>query len=183
MIPTLDEICKAAEITIGDVMGCYVYGSRVYGTATPDSDWDIMLITDKTIFEKEVESGRLNIHMMSTQSFERYLFDNDIKVIECFFAPEEFQIVPYKYEFWFKEPRLRVSVSATVSNSWVKCKKKLAQGDYDIGIKSLFHSLRLAIFGEQFADKKTIDFSSANWIWDELTSPIVTGKRLFIPMS
>ena len=64
---------------------------------------------------------------------------------------------------------MRKEISATVSNSWVKAKKKMADGEDYIAIKSLFHSFRIAYFGLQIAKTGAIyDYSEANHIWVEI---------------
>ena len=55
----------------------------------------------------------------------------------------------------------------------------LEQGDYYIGIKSLFHSLRIAMFGIQLAENgKIVDWTCANYIWDKLQSKQWTWEEL-----
>jgi hypothetical protein len=56
--------------------------------------------------------------------------------------------------------------------------KKLAQGDYYVGTKSIFHALRIADFGVQFAQAKKIDFSSMNYVWKEISSREWTWEEL-----
>lgn len=58
--------------------------------------------------------------------------------------------------------------SRTASNSFVKCKKKLAQGDTYIGLKSMFHSIRILDFGIQLATTNSIKFDSCNEIYYNL---------------
>ena len=44
-------------------------------------------------------------------------------------------------------------------------------GEYRTGVKSLFHSIRIPMFGAQVASTGVIgDFSSANSIWKEIDS-------------
>jgi hypothetical protein len=44
------------------------------------------------------------------------------------------------------------------------------QSDYRIGVKSMFHALRIADFGIQFAKTGKIEFGSMNWVWREIES-------------
>jgi hypothetical protein len=61
----------------------------------------------------------------------------------------------------------------------VKCKKKLEQDDYHIGVKSLFHSLRIPMFATQIAISGRItDFSCANFIWDKIKRKRWTWEEL-----
>jgi len=170
MIPRFEEICERAGKHPKMVHGCYIFGSQVYGTADNHSDWDIMLIVNSSVPELEHNDGRFNIHTVTPDKFKEWCDVNHIKAIECLYAPSWAQLKPFDYEFKFKEDSFRHNISHTVSNSWVKCKKKLMQGDYYIGIKSLFHSLRIAEFGIQFGKTCEIEFHSMNWLWKELMS-------------
>lgn len=74
-----------------------------------------------------------------------------------------------KFEFVLDLEQLRRSISGVVSNSWVKAKKKMAQGDDYIGRKSMWHSLRILMFGIQVAKYgKIVDFSEANEYYDDI---------------
>lgn len=168
MVPAFEEICERVGKHPKMVHGCYIFGSQVYGTADNYSDWDVMLIANSSVPELEHNDGRFNIHTVTPDKFKEWCDVNHIKSIECMFAPPQFQLKPFDYEFRFKEASFRHNISHTVSNSWVKSKKKLIQSDYYIGIKSLFHSLRIADFGIQFAKKGEIEFSEMNWLWNEL---------------
>jgi hypothetical protein len=164
----LPKILEAAKVHPSRVKGCYVFGSRVYGTASHGSDWDIVLIANAPSYEVEVKSGDLNIHIVTPDVALKYAKDNHIKAIECLCAPEWAKIIDFDFNFVYNEKSFRHNISHTVSNSWVKAKKKLAQGDYYIGLKSLFHSLRIVDFGTQFASNRSIDFSSSNDLWYQM---------------
>jgi len=170
MIPTLEEICTAVNKNQKMVSGCYVFGSQVYGTADRRSDWDIILIANSSSPEVEYNVGNLNIHVIVPDVFMEYVRVNHIKALECLYAPKWAQIKPFDCDFTFKEDSFRHNISHTVSNSWVKCKKKLMQSDYRIGVKSMFHALRIADFGIQFAKTGKIEFGSMNWVWKEIES-------------
>ena len=168
-IPTFEEVYTAVGKHPKLIKGCYIFGSQVYGTASENSDWDIILVANAASPDVEYNVGKFNIHIIVPDLFEKLVRDNHIKVIECLFAPEWAQLKPYPIEFVFKPDSFRHNVSHTVSNSWVKCKKKLDQGDYYIGIKSMFHSLRIASFGIQFSMKREIQFDYCNIYWRELS--------------
>ena len=119
--------------------------------------------------------------MVTPEGFKNLLDEHRPQAIECFFAPPEFKLMEdIKFKFKLSLKTLRHSFSQTSSNSWVKCKKKLEQGDYKIGIKSLYHSLRIPMFEIQLSKTgKISDFSCANkihkvliskkdWDWEEL---------------
>jgi predicted nucleotidyltransferase len=172
MIPTAEEVIKRSKIHPSKVKSIYVFGSRVYGTVGYDSDWDFIMIANNAVSNQEIRSGDFNIHVIVPDEFEKMLKSHHPGAIECFFAPDEFRLLEtIKFDFKLYIPSLRHSFSHVSSNSWVKCKKKLEQGDYYIGIKSLFHSLRIPMFGIQIANDGHIsDFSCANKIYDVIFS-------------
>ena len=168
----------------------YVFGSRVYGTSGYDSDWDFIMIANNAVSNQEIRSGDFNIHVIVPDEFEKMLKAHHPGAIECFFAPQEFRLLEtIKFDFKISISSLRHSFSHVSSNSWVKCKKKLEQGDYYIGVKSLFHSLRIPMFGIQIVKDGFIsDFSCANkiydiifsrndWTWEELDEKFRTLRN------
>lgn len=164
----IEDIIRITGLSESEILGAYVFGSRVYGTHTKESDIDIILITNHLPNGTEIRNGLYNIQVLSESHFGESLEKNDIKALECSFAPEWAKLIEFKHRFILNEVSLRNEISAKVSHSWVKFKKKLAQGDRSIGLKSLFHSLRIADFGTQVAHENRIDFSSSNFIWDEI---------------
>jgi len=164
-------ISELISLPIENILGCYIYGSYVYGTNTATSDCDILVVTNTIKDEVQLPPiGVYDIHLINDELFEKMVRDNHIKAVECLFASPWAQLKPYPIEFVFNESGFRSSVSHTVSNSWVKCKKKLEQGDYHTGIKSLFHSLRIASFGIQLAVEGDIVFCTMNFVWDDLNN-------------
>lgn len=152
-----------------NVLNVYIFGSRVYGTATPASDTDIILIA-----KKYFDSNDINVHVYTVEQFQLMLNRFDIQALECMFSPVPF-ILKEKRVFVLpvlNKQLLRVSISTITSNSWVKGKKKLiVSGDYDLNlaIKSIFHSLRILDYGIQIATYGSIqNFGSMNYVLADL---------------
>ncbi len=141
----------------------YSYGSRVYGCHTEESDHDfIVIVKYDGELDYNVDSSVLNSNfkVFSEQTFIKKIKDHHISALECIFQDEN---DPYLKYFDLDKAKLRRSISGTASNSFVKAKKKMKQGDYYIGKKSLFHSLRILGFGIQIAEKgKIVDYSAHN---------------------
>lgn len=168
----LSEVLRISKIHPTRVKGAYIFGSKVYGTSSYNSDTDVILIANNSIPDTEIKHPLYNIHVITPDVFLKLVKDNHIKAFECIFAPDEFILMPYNgLAYKLKYDSLRHNISQTVSNSWVKCKKKLENDEYYIGVKSLFHSLRIADFGIQIArDGKISDYTSSNYIWEEISS-------------
>ena len=176
----IQDILNIINIHPKRLINIYQFGSTVYLTNNKNSDKDFVVIAKSSITDKEFKTDLYNIHLLSEDRFLLGLKNHNIRNIECVMAPDWAKLVINKdFDFEINKPSLRHSISHINSNSIVKCKKKLAQGDYYIGIKSLFHSMRIANFGIQLAtDNKITDFSSCNWIWEEINSKKWTWEEL-----
>lgn len=175
---SLDKIIEASGLHPYKIKNVYLFGSQCYGVNTDFSDYDILIIANTPYEEKEIVVDNLNIHILTLDRFLEGLRQFNIRNIECLFSPCIFQEkieIPFK----IKEDSLRHSISHTVSNSYVKAKKKIQQGDTYIGLKSLYHSMRIAMFGIQLMENnKIIDWGEANYIWKDLFSKNWTWEEL-----
>lgn len=169
---TKEEIIKASGINPVSVLNIYLFGSRVYGNISKDSDWDVIMIAKTSSPETEIKTDKFNIHILTTDRFQDSLDQHNIRSIECIMAPDWAKLQEvHTFKFNLISSRLRHSISHMNSNSWVKAKKKLNQGDYYIGIKSLWHSIRIVMYGIQIAKTGHItDWKCASEIWKELSS-------------
>jgi hypothetical protein len=155
------------EDHLDDFCNVYLVGSRLYDTNRVDSDYDYICVFEDNIF---YQSPSTNIHLFTKEMFQLKIDNHYINVLECLFT------IPIKQESIFKfqlnRQKLRQSISTITSNSWVKGKKKLiVLADYDlmIGIKSVFHSLRILDYGIQIAAYgKILEYSSINYVLYDL---------------
>lgn len=144
------------------IIKIYSYGSRVYQTDNENSDFDFMAIaqTKDTKLDYTFECGNVSIHVVSEHLFIKRIKEHHISYLECIFQDEADE---YQQYFELDLEKLRRDISAKSSNSFVKCKKKLKDGEVYIGKKSMFHSIRILMFGIQIAKYKAImDYGCAN---------------------
>lgn len=157
----------------------YMYGSQVYGTANENSDADYLVVVDGEPLVEEEKFGNDDFHYISLQKFQTLLESNDIKALECFYAPDycKLHLSPsYTRYRILPEPivtidpqKLRHSISAICSNSWVKGKKKiLVENEKYIGLKSIFHCIRIMEFANQILLINAISYNSMNFIYNDL---------------
>lgn len=156
----------------------YLYGSRVYGTFNSDSDWDFISIVDES-GTGELDSGYVNIKLMSKDHFQKLLNDHNISALECYFLTDRYVVKApdFSWDFSLDLQKLRHSISQKSNHSWVKAKKKLLE-PYDWAVderkrgkKSLFHSFRILMFGIQIAKEGGIyDYSQANHIFEDIVT-------------
>ena len=149
----------------------YPYGSRVYGTQREDSDWDFICVQ-----ETKTEYPDSSINVFTPKEFQDLLSVHEISALETLWVEPLKANMDFAFELDLS--KLRISVSAKQSNSWVKAKKKMQQGDNLIGVKSLWHSLRILGFGTQIAsDGKITNYSQDNHIWEEIHQDYLGGFR------
>lgn len=181
MIPTLETIIKASGLHKSRVFNVTIFGSRVYGTSNSESDWDVIMVANNSVESIEIKNDLFNIHIYTPNKYQADLDWHRINNLECQFAPDWAKLKEtIKFEFEFNGPKLRHATSHISSNSYVKCKKKLIITDeYNTGVKSLFHSIRIPMFATQIASEVRItDFSCANFVWDKIKSKVWTWEEL-----
>lgn len=166
------------------ILRTYQYGSRVYNCHNNDSDYDFIVIveSDKDLYYS-VNFPDSNFTVYSESMFIKRIEEHNISALECIFQnPSD----PYRKYFKLDKAKLRRSISSIASNSFGKCGKKLKQGDYYIGKKSLFHSIRILGFGIQIAlTGRIVDYSAYNHylyrIMETNSTDWEVYKKLFKP--
>lgn len=174
-MPALDLVLQnlGLESRLPIIRNVYTHGSRVFGTASSSSDHDYIIVTDGEIGKEDTLTGNgVDATVYDCKRFRQRIEDHEVSVLECLFLPTE-HILKKELEFSWQLDRskLRESLSAKASNSFVKAKKKfeVEQQPY-IAKKSLWHSLRILKFGIQIAVHGRItDFAEANGLWKAIT--------------
>lgn len=180
MIWTKDIICKRIGMNPNNVVSLYHYGSRVYGNYTDKSDWDfICVVKDKP--NEQFSDNLININFYTIESHTQRLLNHEISALETLWIDPIYTDRHWSWELNLK--RLRKSLSAKSSNSWVKAKKKLTvEKDYDskVGKKSLWHSIRIFDFGYQIATEgKIVNYGSCNDIYFDIMYNYHDWETLF----
>lgn len=144
------------QIDLSKVINVYLYGSHVYDTNTPTSDIDYIIVYDQDIdfsdtLKTKIGDMEMNATLISPTYFKKMVDDHKIDALECIFIREDWKHETMNFNFKLNLENLRKSISSVSSNSWVKCMKKLADGEDYIGKKSLFHSFRILDYGIQVA--------------------------------
>jgi hypothetical protein len=165
MLDEINKICK-------NITNVYNYGSRVYYTHNDKSDYDIIVVNNDGKNNEEIVVDNLNIHFYSCEQFQQDLTAHKIHALECFFVEAPHILLEkHKFNFDLNLSKLRCEISAKANNSWSKCAKKLTvehNCEY-IGLKSLFHSLRIICFGIQIAKTGKIhNYAEANHYFQDI---------------
>lgn len=156
-IRTFEERDRIEEF----VIKVYHYGSHVYGTATEDSDKDYIVVVHSTEkYSYNVRSAGGDFTVYTEPLFVEMIREHYVHILECIFQT---RTDPYQIYFHLDLEKLRRQYSGVTSNSYVKCKKKIRDGEVHIGLKSMFHSIRLLEFAIQIAKHGYIvNYASAN---------------------
>lgn len=167
-----DDLLRVTGLDDGQVLSAYPYGSHVYGTSRHGSDWDYIVVAKGCVDGAEFRDGHINVHAYLPETFARDLGDHAIHALECHFLPRSRRLIDRAIRlFVVDHGKLRQAISAKSSHSWVKAKKKLTveSGQEWIGVKSLFHSLRIAQFGIQLGrDGGISDYAVGAAHWREI---------------
>lgn len=169
-----------------DVLAVYPYGSRVYGTSKPMSDYDFIIITKNITRDTLGLSNHVHATIYSLKDYMQRLEDHEISILECMSLPKEMMVKSLIHP-QLKEinlEKLRHSISGKSSNSLVKANKKLKLYDdrqsHYIGLKSMFHSLRMIRFGIQIATHgKIVDYGECNELYDQMLNETLDWDFLF----
>jgi len=171
---TVEDIIKSAGVHPLKVRNIYLYGSRVYGTARAESDYDIIMIASHLLAHEEkrttVNGVLLNIHIITPDKFLADLKIHNIMNLECLFAPDwaklqEKLVLPTDINI----KKLVKNNLAQSYSSWQGGKRKIREYNIDKGVKSIFHSLRMLMFATQIVEQgKIADYSIANDLYSEI---------------
>jgi hypothetical protein len=133
------------------------------------------LMTTQSILYR---ANMLDMHIMTFDHYKQQIENCDIMALECFYQNNHINSI-IASSFKLNLSSLRRRVSAVVSNSWVKAKKKCKQGDNYVGYKSLFHSIRILDYGLQIARYGgIIDYQASNIVWAQIQESINDGSDI-----
>jgi hypothetical protein len=163
----------------------YLTGSRVYGTNTEKSDYDIyMIVSDKyfkkfskknsNLGEEEYEclyfGENLNINLYSKSLFQKKLNENWLQALMCFYSEEENCLMrKFEFEIEICFRKLGRSVIGESGKHYEMARRKWNQENSYNSKKYLVHSFRDFMFGIQIAKVfKIVDFKCANDLYFEI---------------
>jgi hypothetical protein len=177
-----ERILRTAKIQENQLVAVYPFGSRVYGTNNYSSDYDFYVVARGVQSNTEFRNGDLNFHLYTPEDFQNSVNQHRVGALECVMQDKD-NLLHHSDEFAFRLDLsiLRREFSRVSSNSWVKAKKKLeVEHDYYIGRKSLWHSIRILMFGIQIAEHgKITDYTAANHLYPVIVDSDVTEWETF----
>eukprot|EP01130_Rhizamoeba_saxonica_P012754 TRINITY_DN5414_c0_g2_i3.p1 TRINITY_DN5414_c0_g2~~TRINITY_DN5414_c0_g2_i3.p1 ORF type:complete len:262 (+),score=57.25 TRINITY_DN5414_c0_g2_i3:234-1019(+) len=186
--PTLEQVFNHTEQFWPDlrnqVRNVYLWGSRVYGTATACSDWDFTLIVDDTDTPKKlfmnmgeingpslvIDDGVVNAKFAELSVFYGSLWQHSHEALQCYYSDKQY-ILKQDIEFTNFEVDpdvLRRSVGWESKSRYSRAKQTFAKDVYKAK-KEIIHSIRYVLFAIQILKNgKIMDWECANEYYFEI---------------
>lgn len=134
----------------------FLTGSQLYGLSNENSDYDYLVLIENTSIPYPHLTNP-DITVMPLSSFKESLQTHDLKALEVYYSNVEYFRKNYSIDHSINKSKLRRSVSSTVSNSHVKSKKKIRDGEVYIGVKSYWHTIRILTMYLDYARNSTFN--------------------------
>eukprot|EP01080_Neovahlkampfia_damariscottae_P006732 gene6732-10897_t len=178
----LKEIFTRTNFDQEEKYNIYLTGSRVYGTHSKTSDYDIYIITTDEYFQKLSKKKQneeeyeclyfddININLYSKRNFEQKLKENWLQALMCFYSSKENVLVKsFDFSFEILYRKLGKSVIGESGKHYEMARRKWDSENLYCCKKYLIHSFRDFMFGIQIAKKFKIEnFQSANDLYKEV---------------
>jgi len=175
---TAESILSDLQIT-DDVLAIYPYGSRVYGTASPSSDYDYIIVLkrgmlDSGAFRQNAISnadGTVQGVLYTRGGFIDAINNYEIGAMECLSLPKDQVILqkwPFKVSKWHEKTMVRKIIEKASASRHI-AGLQAQSGFKDRAKKGMFHALRILHFGLQLKEhQKIVDFSACNQLYAEI---------------
>jgi predicted nucleotidyltransferase len=175
---TASSILESLKVT-EDVLAIFPYGSRIYGTANLDSDYDFIIVTKSAFlkngaFKQNAISSvdrKIQGVLYSRSGFIDAINNYEIGALECLSLDPSLVILPskfFKIQKW-EEKQLVQKIIEKASASWHIASMQSKDDYKESAKKGIFHALRILMFGIQLKEhKRIVNFSEANELKEEI---------------
>lgn len=175
---TASKILEELKIT-EDVLAIFPYGSRIYGTANENSDYDFIIVTKGAFlksgaFKQNAISSvdrKIQGVLYSRSGFIDAINNYEIGALECLSLDPSLVIQskwPFKVQKW-DDKQLVQKIIEKASASWHIASMQSRDDYKESAKKGIFHALRILMFGIQLVEhKRIVNFSEANELKEEI---------------
>lgn len=174
------------EQLINDAINVYCFGSQVYGVSTEKSDHDYIAIVpnDYEHYEEQIHFENEDFNLFFENEWIQMCKDNKIEPLECSFLDAKYIVKETKkFDIVIDYDAVRRTMSSISSNAYAKARKKLIiPKDFNpyCGKKSLWHCLRVLLFGIQLMNNdKIVDYTEANQYYDDIVRNEINDWEYF----
>jgi len=156
-------------------LGLYLYGSRLWGTASESSDYDFLVVLKKADNPCQTfHTGNIDCLVFSQSEFEKKLAEHTfLCVLVAEWLPEEW-IWKRKHPIKFKmdQTKLATSILEIVERDWNVAAKKRAKKMNDAASKVEMHAIRqLRVLLELLPDvSKKPNLANSVDVWQVIKS-------------
>eukprot|EP01080_Neovahlkampfia_damariscottae_P010842 gene10842-3462_t len=143
------------------LLNVYLFGSRLFGTATEKSDFDFLVVCDdydgNFILNSKENETPVDLNIISSKKFKEKILNYSYHELITIWFPKEYVYLE-KYpaidliENQIEISQLRTTLSLQAKQVWERAKEKFKESkDFQKGRKGIIHSLRIFEFGSQIA--------------------------------
>jgi hypothetical protein len=162
-----------------EILSIFPYGSRVYGLAKDDSDYDYIIVTKSSFLpsggfkQNAISSSDKNIQgvLYSRSGFIDAINNYEIAALECLSLDPTNIIIskwPFKVQKWDEKEMVK-KIIQKASASWHIASEQSRNDQKHLAKKGVFHALRILMFGLQLKEyKKITNFSVSNELKHEI---------------
>jgi hypothetical protein len=182
---TPEKLCSELNLDLEKVWNIYPYGSKIYGTSTPLSDEDFIIVFKNSLLDSGAFKDNAISNSDRTIQGTCYSRGGFIDAINNYSMPtleaislSSDKIIQSKFNFKltkFDNKELVKKVITQSSASWHladlkwKDEHKLEEPISVYTRKGIWHSLRILMFGIQFKEhQKIVDFTEANFLLSDM---------------
>jgi hypothetical protein len=169
---SIERITKVLRADPGEIIAAWRIGSRVYGTARPDSDHDYLVIQRGEAVKTDLLFGdEVNIILRGLAPFQQSLREQTMVALEAYFAPPEHTLRPLRPGQVTCQIDRRLLREKASERSLSDYKKAARTHDDEPGParKKLFHALRVPIFAAQLLRHgRLVDLTAAAPLWPQI---------------
>ena len=184
-MPSFDFVIDALEIKNDRIFCVYTRGSRAVGTNKPDSDYDLIVVCDKScgiIDGTLVRCGNIDLCIYSKEYFDNLVRTHIIWAIEAIYCPKDLVYCEkIDYQTFFQKHQentkinynqyLNQSIGYETSRKIASAKKHLFNRNFHSAKKHVFIAFRFVEYGRQIVENNKItDLRGVNHIWEYLKS-------------
>jgi predicted nucleotidyltransferase len=166
-----EKILHKFNLSDDKIINIYPFGSRVYNTASPSSDWDFWVISKNNVYSNLFAETRENIsiHLYDENTFLEFLNQNKVSALECIYLPKELLFKYTKsFNFTLDIDKLQVNVKEKYRRDYTQAELRFKNDDLVGCKKAIFHGLRTQEFGNQILKHGKIVNYNMQSLWNKI---------------
>jgi predicted nucleotidyltransferase len=166
-----EKILQKFNLADDKIVNIYPYGSRVYGTAGYQSDYDYWVICKNNIYSNLFAEKRENIsiHLYDENSFLEFLNQNKLGALECIYLPKEFLLKYTKtVNFTLDIEKVKANSKEKYERDCWQAELRFKNDDIFASKKALFHALRTSDFCKQIVKNHKIVSYNMQPLWNSV---------------